>query len=395
MMIIFRYILLFYSMLLSCNVYAVFHGECQPGAFLDPGGLCYNPIGSNDVEAVEFNSYPWTCVPKIKDSVNVAPGGQVHFNSNLKGATATFDYYPKGGAFATTTCEEPPGVPSGADFIFLNYPFNYLTTSFREIVTDERGEKWVVINDKIEMQLTINQCSGGCSSNHPVDFVDFVDLVNNGGHDTQWVGVKAFISPNPMDHSYMYGSVTLRLRKNVYDGDVGLRSKPLYSLGYYVATDMNGGANTPSNLPPAFDVVLDSGDVILPSDCHINNDTDINIDFQLVQNNRIDSAGVNYQKNLEIPYSCNSKISSDVTVELLGDLSKFSNDFFKTSNENIGIKITNANTGNIIKPNEAFFSEINDGQGADSLKFSLISDGVSNIQTGSFDASIVMRLTIP
>lgn len=344
---------------------------------------CYTMDNTSWI-STDYNSWPYLCDPKSHTDVAVSPDGDIVFPSANAGAQVHFTYTPRTAGAVTVMCEYVSGVPSSALMQRMEggQVFTLLTKNF---YTVEDG--WILLNDKVKMKVTGNRCAGSCSGNEPVDLADMDGDVLSKLNST--------ILILPSDFSlYLWGEVTLELRKDVYDGNLGLDGLELYDVGVlYDEFTTSTAPATKSNT--SYTVILTDTEVVIPNNCVINDDSDFNIDFGLVQNNKIDTEGINYNRPLHIRYNCKSPISTDVIVRFIGETSSSSSDYFATSNSNIDIKIENSD-GSLIKPNSEVASELVSGAGSDDFTVSLVAPSSDvSIATGEFEASLIVDMSIP
>lgn len=372
-------LILLVASLLSFGCYAVSLCESIDGNVMK---TCYTKDNSTWT-SVSYDTFPYLCNPLVQSDIPVAPGGSIVFPSAIKGAQVKFSYNPQTVSSGVLSCQFVPGVPGDALVQRMEGGrlFSFITKEFYDV---EDG--WININDKVRMKATANRCPGGCSSKLPIDLAEMT------GTDVEYAEYTIMHQPGDMT-AYLWGDVTLELRKSVYDGELGLEGLKLYSVGYLYDRTITSTA-MPTEANSSYSVVLSSGEITIPSDCVINDDSDFNLDFGLVQNNKIDIDGRNYNKPLSVNYTCKSPLSTDVTLRILGNVSSSSDDYFSTSNLNVNVKIEKKD-GTLVKPNTGFTDKLVSGTGHSDFTVSLVApsdDAV--IATGDFSASLVMEMTI-
>lgn len=368
-------------LLLSLNSYAL---DCTGS---NPVTVCYSTDKVNWT-SIDYDVFPHICDPLTHFDLSVSPDGEILFPSANAGAQVTFSYVPFSGGVGTApvNCSFVPGVPSDAKYQKMERgaSFSFLTKEFYDI---EDG--WINVNDKVRMKVTSNRCAGACSGNAPIDLADMMST------EVRSFAPGVWLLPSEGSSHYLWGTVTLELRKDVYDGDLGLDGLELYSVGYGYDYDMAIDDVMPSRADASYTVILTDTEVVIPNNCVINDDSDFNIDFGLVQNNKIDTKGLNYHKPLSVKYNCKSPITTDVIVRFIGATSSSSSDYFSTSNSNIDIKIQDSG-GSLVKPNSEIVSKLVSGEGADDFTVSLVASSSDvSIATGEFEASLIVDMSIP
>lgn len=159
------------------------------------------------------------------------------------------------------------------------------------------------------------------------------------------------------------GTITFRLKKPIING-ITINQAELVQVFAKKGTAMNGST---SYAPiPSTRVVLAAGIITVADECTINNGNPININFRDVANTSTQLNGTNYAQPFKIPVKCKggSFTTGDLNIKLsllpgASGQADFNADYFGTlkngvKRTNLGIVVTDNDTGTLIKPNQAY-----------------------------------------
>ena len=193
------------------------------------------------------------------------------------------------------------------------------------------------------------------------------------------------------------GTITFKLKKPIINGII-INQEELVQV--FAKTGRPTLAGTGYAGIPSTRVILAAGIVTVKDSCEINGGKPINVDFDAIPNTSEQLNGANYVRPFIIPIKCTggSFDSGDLNIKLSllpgpSGSADFNTDYFGTlksgvKRTNLGIKITETNSGSVVRPNQAYVvPNFVNNQGEWRLSAAPIAAPGSTVDDGEFTAT--------
>ncbi|WP_337241518.1 fimbrial protein [Proteus faecis] len=143
----------------------------------------------------------------------------------------------------------------------------------------------------------------------------------------------------------------------------------------------------------------DNEAILNTSNCTINNNQVIDVDFGQVSRTSIKETGTQtfHKIDKDINIECGDpNINQAVKISLNADYSSFSRTAFRTTTKGLGVELYH--NGNVVPPFGYFNSYVNNGNSHDIVTFTLVKDinaSSKDLQEGTFSATASLILSQP
>ncbi|MBA7843229.1 fimbrial protein [Klebsiella sp. RHBSTW-00484] len=166
---------------------------------------------------------------------------------------------------------------------------------------------------------------------------------------------------------------------------------------YLSKSSASSGDNVPGPVPPLTQVHI-SGTIIVPQSCTIEAGQVIEVNFDDILGKDIKNIGDSpTQKSTKFVFTCsNVADGTNLSIALYGENDSHNNDYLKTTNEDIGIKITDQN-GNVVVPNGDSALPINyytNGAGTSMFTAAPVNTTGHIPHTGQYEATATLEVQI-
>ncbi|MBH1929654.1 fimbrial protein [Serratia rubidaea] len=243
---------------------------------------------------------------------------------------------------------------------------------------DSNSTKYYTLSDDVDIMIM----SGGIYSYLPLGpynwpFGDFVPPLGQG------------IRFDNIENIASTGQIYLKLRRDVIGGAIVIPSD-IVLFSVYPVVRMH--INPPRASTPVFEAHTKTGGQVIPvgQECSINQGNTINVNFNILQTDQVPTSGngKRYSKDITLNFSCNSRITQDVRVQLVADTAEFSSDLIRSDNNQLGFALKH--NGQLVKPMNSFGARLYSGAGSDEITLMPVKDLKVPLQAGAFNASATL-----
>lgn len=166
---------------------------------------------------------------------------------------------------------------------------------------------------------------------------------------------------------------------------------------YLSKSSASSGDNVPGPVPPLTQVHI-SGTIIVPQSCTIEAGQVIEVNFDDILGKDIKNFGDSpTQKTTKFAFSCSNVANgTNLSIALYGENDPHNNDYLKTTNDDIGIKITDL-SGNVVAPNSDSalpVSSYSNGTGSSSFTAAPVNTTGNIPHTGQYEATATLEVQI-
>lgn len=240
---------------------------------------------------------------------------------------------------------------------------------------DSNGAKYYVLNDDVDMIIVSDSYLPLGPDKWP-----FGNIVPPLGQGIRFNDIKNVAST---------GQIYLKLRRDIIGGAVVVPSD-IVLFSVYPVIKMH--SNPPRASKPVFEAHTKTGGQVIPvgQECSINQGNTINVNFNILQTDQVPTSGngKRYSKDITLHFSCNSRITQDIRVQLVADTAEFSSDLIRSDNNQLGFALKH--NGQLVKPMNSFGARIYSGAGSDDITLTPVKDPKAPLQAGAFSASATL-----
>lgn len=254
-------------------------------------------------------------------------------------------------------------------------------TSISDYQSSDINPGYLKLNDYFDVKAEI-YIAGGRKAYVPVPFKNESNLTDNYMYRECTARNGVYSVANMSTGSK--GKVTFKIRKILING-----IKFPHTTVATVSAQL--GYNTPTSTIPLASVAISNTVLEVKEKCEIEKGQLTEIDFGEVGSSELD--GEHYKKKLSLGVSCSgtpfTSALKSIKLGFQGSSADFNSNYFSTSNDEVGIKVTD-NMGAIIEPSKTYPITLDNGEATFESYVAPVADVPDVSKDGEFNSSLIV-----